>query len=309
MTSIGARAIGGPTPAREELLHTPDDEWLHLEHFDAVSPPARLIVVFVHGFSAYATPYRHVAQALCEVGCAVTLYDARGHGHSTGRRGYVARFADYAEDLERVVAIAQAAHPGLPFALIGHSQGGAVLLDYLLPERPQPQRPVPACAVLAAPMLEITVPIPWVKRIFSHVFGPLFPRVALGNGITGEMASRNDDVRRAIMRDPLIHHVGTYRWFSEATGTMRRLNFSAEKLNVPTLLMTAGSDRIVSPQAQDVFARRAPTALLEQRRYPALFHEVFLEPERDQLVDDMTAWIVSMTRGRYGDAATGMSGR
>ncbi|HEY4186107.1 MAG TPA: alpha/beta fold hydrolase, partial [Polyangia bacterium] len=107
MRADGGRTIGAPPPHREEVLETPDPggEWLHLEHF--APPPAappRLVVVFTHGFSPYATPYRHVAQALVEAGHAVTLYDVRGHGHSTGRRGHVEAFDDYVADLERVVA-------------------------------------------------------------------------------------------------------------------------------------------------------------------------------------------------------------
>jgi alpha-beta hydrolase superfamily lysophospholipase len=287
----GGRPIGGPPPQREALLHTPDDEWLHLEHFAPPTPP-RLVVVFTHGFSSYGAPYRHVAHALVEVGCAVTLYDARGHGHSTGRRGYVRDFSDYTDDLARVVARAREPFPGVPFALIGHSQGGAVTLDYVLSEAAE-DRPRPVCAVAATPMLQITVPIPWFKRVVDAAFGPLFPRVAIPNGITARMVSRNEDIRTAFARDPLVHHVATSAWFRTAEKAEKRLLVSAPTLSVPTLLLTAGHDLIVSPQAQDDFARAAPPHLLEQRRYPALYHEVFLEPERDEVIAEVVSWALA----------------
>jgi len=285
----GGRPIGSPPPQRETLLHTPDDEWLHLEHFAPATRP-RLVVVFTHGFSSYGAPFRHVAQALVEAGFAITLYDARGHGHSTGRRGYVRDFSDYTADLARVVARAREPFPGVPFALMGHSQGGAVTLDYLLAPA-SPERPLPVCAVAAAPMLEIVLPIPRVKRVVDAIFGPLFPRVAVPNGITGEMVSRNEDIRAAFARDPLVHHVATARWFRTAEQAERRIRAAAPKLSVPTLLLTAGQDRIVSAQAQDDFARAAPANLLEQRHYPALYHELFLEPERDQVIADVVDWL------------------
>jgi lysophospholipase len=284
----GGRPIGAPPPQREGLLHTPDDEWLHLEHFAPAGPP-RLVVVFTHGFSAYAAPFRHVAQALVEAGCAVMLYDVRGHGHSTGQRGYVRDFSDYSADLARVVARAREPYPGVPFALIGHSQGGAITLDYLLTATAE--RALPICAAVVAPMLEITVPIPWYKRIVDVVLGPLFPRVAVPNGITADMTSRNPGVRLAFLRDPLVHHVATSRWFRTADEAQKRILASAAKLSVPTLLLTAGADRIVSPEAQDRFARAAPVQLLEQRRYPALYHEMFMEPERDQVIADLVSWL------------------
>ena len=287
----GGRPIGGPPPQREDLLHTPDDEWLHLEHFVPAGAP-RAVVVFTHGFSSYGAPFRHLAHAFVESGCAVTLYDARGHGHSTGRRGYVRDFADYAADLALVAARARDLFPGIPFVLMGHSQGGAITLDYLLAGA-SADHPLPACAVAATPMLEITVPIPWYKRLVNAIFGPLFPRVQVPNGITAEMVSRNPDIRAAFPRDPLVHHVATSRWFQTAEAGERRILASASKLSVPTLLVTAGDDRIVSVPAQDAFARAAPAQLLEQRRYPELYHEVFMEPERDRVIADVVSWVVS----------------
>ncbi|HEX4509130.1 MAG TPA: alpha/beta hydrolase, partial [Burkholderiaceae bacterium] len=224
--------------------------------------------------------------------CAVTLYDARGHGHSTGQRGYVRQFSDYTDDLARVVTRAREPFPALPFALIGHSQGGTVTLDYLLGSSSS-ARPLPVCAVAAAPMLEITVPIPWYKRVVDAVLGPLFPRVPVPNGITGELASRNPDIRAAFDRDPLVHHVATARWFRTARQAEQRILAAAPTLSVPTLLLTAGQDRIVSIQAQDDFARAAPSHLLEQRRYPELYHDLFLEPERDQVIADVVSWVMA----------------
>lgn len=289
----GGRPIGVPPPQRDELLQTPDDEWLHLEHFVPAGAP-RAVVVFTHGFSSYGAPFRHVAQAFVEAGCAVTLYDARGHGHSTGRRGYVRDFADYGADLGRVVARARAPFPGVPFALIGHSQGGAITLDYLLAGA-SAEHPLPVCAVAAAPMLEIIVPIPWYKRVVNTVFGPLFPRVPVPNGITADMVSRNADIRAAFVRDPLVHHVATARWFRTAEQGERRILSLAPKLTVPTLLLTAGEDRIVSTRAQDDFAAAAPAQLLEHCRYPELYHEMFMEPERDRVIADVVSWVVART--------------
>src|SRR5205085_1160262 len=134
-----------------------------------------LVVVFVHGFSPYATPYRHVAGALVQAGFAVTMYDARGHGHSTGRRGHVEHFSDYTDDLEGVVALARARHPGTPFALVGHSMGGAVVLDYERLRATGPEEAKPLCVVAAAPMLEIALPVPFLKRALDTLFGPLVP--------------------------------------------------------------------------------------------------------------------------------------
>jgi alpha-beta hydrolase superfamily lysophospholipase len=291
---IAARPIGGPPPYREELWTTPDEQFLHLEHFLPRQGPPSGVVIFAHGFSAYATPYRHVAQALTEAQFAVTLYDARGHGHSTGRRGHVEHFGDYTEDLAQVVARARVGHMDVPVVLIGHSQGGAVVLDYLLTKASSP-RVMPTCAVVAAPMLEITLPISPLERAAEAAFGRLFPKLQVANGIRGELVTRNEDVRAAFPRDPLVHHVVTPNWFRESRIAQSRLRASAAALPVPTLFLTAGNDRIVSAEAQDRFVGAAPAGMATQRSYPTLMHEVFLEPERDQVITDMVDWVVAQT--------------
>lgn len=286
-TPLEAPPIGSPPPTSDGFLETPDGELLHVEHFIPQNRSPRLVAVFAHGFSAYAAPYRHVAQTLVEAGIAATLYDARGHGHSTGRRGHVERFSDYTADLARVVAQARAPYPDLAYALIGHSQGGAVVLDYLLSE--PAHRPL--CVVAAAPMLEIIVPVPWVERALNRVFGPLIPRCAFPNHIQAEMITRNLDVRKIFWRDPLVHHVATSRWLSEVQRAEARIKAGATKMNVPIFLATAGDDRIVSPRAEDDFRDAVPRGLVTQKTYQPLFHELFLEPERQQVLDDMMAWL------------------
>jgi alpha-beta hydrolase superfamily lysophospholipase len=55
-------------------------------------------------------------------------------------------------------------------------------------------------------------------------------------------------------------------------------------------MMLAGEDRIVSTEAALALAASAGSTV-EVRRYEALYHELFLEPERDQVIADIAAWI------------------
>jgi alpha-beta hydrolase superfamily lysophospholipase len=50
---------------------------------------------------------------------------------------------------------------------------------------------------------------------------------------------------------------------------------------VPTLLIYAGDDRLVAPRGSDAFAAAAAAggAPVTVARFPALYHEVFNEPE------------------------------
>jgi alpha-beta hydrolase superfamily lysophospholipase len=69
----------------------------------------------------------------------------------------------------------------------------------------------------------------------------------------------------------------------------------AGQWTVPTLLMFAGSDRCVAPRGSRAFAASAPPAVVQAREFPALFHEIFNEPEQDQVFAELAAWL--STRG------------
>jgi alpha-beta hydrolase superfamily lysophospholipase len=46
------------------------------------------------------------------------------------------------------------------------------------------------------------------------------------------------------------------------------------------LLLWAGADRCVAPAGSAAFAAAAPPGVLQHQAFPALYHEIFNEPER-----------------------------
>jgi alpha-beta hydrolase superfamily lysophospholipase len=276
-------------PDAEEALTTADGLRLHMERFSprGVAPAA---VVMVHGFSAHCGAFRHVASALAAGGFAVTAFDCRGHGRSEGRHGYVRRFSDYGDDLNLVLERVRRGSPGLPVAVVAHSQGATVALDYLL-------RGVGTfdALVAAAPYLALKMPVPLYKRLASPVLGALWPTLAMSNQIGPELVARNPDLWDEIRNDPLVRHVATPRWFNEVRATQARLRASAHLLKVPTLMLIAGDDRLVDAAISVAFARAAGAGV-ELRVYAELFHELYLEPERELVISDLIGWL----QGRFG---------
>jgi alpha-beta hydrolase superfamily lysophospholipase len=272
-------------PTRTERLAAAGVE-LHVEHFLPASP-ARLVLVTVHGYGAYCGIYRHVAGAMLTHGIAVTQFDCRGHGLSQGRRGHVERFDDFHADLGLVVRRARELSPEIPWALMGHSLGGAIVLDHVLRRRSDPQ---PDRLVAVAPWLELKLKVSMPKRAAAEVFSRLTPTLTMSNGLKGEDLSRSPEVVANFFRDPLVHHVATAGCVAAILRTQAALRTMAAELKVPTLFLVAGQDRIVSTDATLAFAQAAGK-IAEVQQYPALFHEMFLEPEREQVVNDIATWL------------------
>jgi alpha-beta hydrolase superfamily lysophospholipase len=274
-------------PDEQETLESEGCQ-LYLEHFTPAGTP-RLVLVMVHGFGAHCGLYRHVAASLKAKGVAVTGFDARGHGHSQGRRGHVDHFDDYHLDLSRVVQAARARSPETAWALMGHSMGGAVALDHVLRQRSQPQADR---LVLVAPWLELKMKVSMPKRAAAEVFARLKPTLSIANGLRAEDISRNPVVVAKFYDDPLLHHVATAGWFAGILRAQASMRASATQLRVSTLLVVAGQDRIVSTETALAFAQQAGE-VVTVHRYEALFHEMFLEPERDQVIGTIAGWLAN----------------
>jgi lysophospholipase len=272
-----------PSPPDHEQELAVEGGALHVEHFRPRTAPAGTIV-FVHGFDAHCGLYRALGASLAAQGYTAVLYDGRGHGRSTGRRGHIARFDQYGADLAAVTAHARATFPG-PLTALGHSQGGLVVLDAVDRGAVSPDR-----MILAAPWLGLSMPVPLFKRALSPVFARLWPTLTMGNGLRATDISRNPVLEEIRAHDPLIHHVATARWFEEVLRTQLRIRTTPPALRLPTLVLVAGQDRIVSGDATLAFIQTAGPAVAV-RRYQAAFHDLFIEPEQDQVLADILAWL------------------
>jgi lysophospholipase len=274
-------------PDLESTLARPDLA-LHLEYYRPGGQP-RLALVMVHGFSAHCGLYRHVGAALAAHGIAVTQFDCRGHGRSQGRRGHVDDFGQYLDDLAAVVSWARQQAPALPWALLGHSLGGAIALAYALD---QGHNDKPGRLVLLAPWLKLRMRLPAAKRLAAPVAARLVPTLTMPNGLRAEDVSRNPLVLANFDKDPLVHHVASAGWFLTTLRAQAHVRTQAQHLKVPTLMMLAGDDRIVANETNLAFAQAAGDIVVV-KTYDGLFHEMFLEPESAIVIQDVRDWLAA----------------
>ena len=275
-------------------LTTEDGLALHVREWPApAATPARGTVLIVHGLGEHIGRYEHVAQTLNRAGWRVAGHDQRGHGASQGARGQLAHADALLHDLARVVDAVRAARPG-PLVLLGHSLGGLVAarfvaggIDPSADERGW-HREVDAL-VLSSPALNAGMSS--AQRLLLAATAPLTPNLAVGNGLKAEWLSRDPAVVQAYRDDPLVHDRITPRLaqFIVDAGTL--VQERAPRWTVPTLLLYAGADRCVVPAGSARFASNAPQGVVAARVWPALLHEIFNEPERDEVLAVLVDWL------------------
>ncbi len=247
--------------------------------------PLTGVVVIAHGFAEHTGRYAAVARRLIAEGIAVRAADHRGHGLSEGKRTSVIRFSDYVDDLATVIAQARARWPSQRLVLLGHSLGGLIALD--LAVRPR--------AGLDGLALSAPAACPGEVSRFALGMGRVLSRVAPNTGVLRlplDRISRDPGVVEAYNADPLVFPTPIRaRLGAEMLDAMGRVEAGLPVLRTPLLVMQGTADGLVDPGCGPHVYDRAGSADKTLKMYEGLWHEIFNEPERDHVLDDLTTWL------------------
>jgi lysophospholipase len=103
--------------------------------------------------------------------------------------------------------------------------------------------------------------------------------------------SRDPKVPAAYVADPLVSTTVSARWFTQVIAAQRETLARASALRVPALVMQSGNDRLADPAATRSWVASAPTELVDYVEWAGLYHEMFNEPEKEQVFARMEAWL------------------
>jgi lysophospholipase len=268
----------------EETITAGDGLRLYLRRHEAIG--ARGEVVIVHGFGEHSGRYGGLTEHLLANGFAVTAYDQRGHGLSDGLPGHVEVFDDYESDLDKVITLTRGRAGGRPMFIIGHSMGGLVTLRYLARKSA-----AITGAIISAPLIAIAVPVPAHKRLIARLGARLAPRLRLRNAINPADLSRDAEVGRAYAADPHVNRKVSTKWFAEAVRAMAEVKGMAGAIRTPVFVMHGTKDRLASVQATKALFERIGSRDKELAIYEGYYHELFNEPEKQELFERATLWL------------------
>jgi lysophospholipase len=309
---------GYPVPGHGKVWFatTRDRAQLRFASWRPTVRPVRGTVVLVQGRAEFIERYSETIADLRRRGFHVLAFDWRGQGGSQrfvgrGRKGHVGWLRHYEDDLALAMVQMREALPG-PYFVLAHSMGAAVCLDAARRDA------LPVSRLVAlAPMLGLTIidRPDSARRLASFLFwlglGKAFvpgggdTAIATkpfdGNRLSGDQAryERNSALsaaaRHLSIGDPTIG------WVRAAFQLMARLNApsAAREVRVPTLVIAAGQDPVVSTPAIERFAARLKTgaALV----LPSARHEILME--RDDIRASFWAAFDAFVPGEDNDAA------
>jgi len=248
----------------------------------------RGILAIVHGLGGHSGLYKTIVEYLLPREYAVYALDLRGHGRSSGQRGYINTWTEFRDDLQAFLKLIQQQQPGYPIFLLGHSLGGVIALDYTL-HYVKDQSTLAGVIGFSPSIGQVGVPLSRV--VLGKLFSRVWPRFSLHIGLDFSAGSRNQKMLDSYTQDKLRHTLATARLSTEFFATVDWIHTHAEKWQVPLLILHGGADRIALPAGSQMFYEKVNYPDKLRIEYPGAYHNLHDDINCVEVITDLVDWM------------------
>jgi alpha-beta hydrolase superfamily lysophospholipase len=274
---------------QEGSIVTPGGEALYSEFYRPYPevPPLGTIVL-VHGLGEHLGRYQHVFEDLTAKGYQVLAFDLRGHGRSTGKRGHVRTFLEYAEDLHAVVK--QARKDPYPVFLLAHSMGALIVLQYIMQGSYDSKNPnLQGCVLIGIP-IKPTIEASNVKQMSALFLKKLGVVLSFANEVDPRYLSRDERIGQAYQKDVLVTRTVTSTWFAAFLEAIQDVTQNVREVDIPILFLHGGDDRIAHPDGSRVIFQSYPFEQKQLHIYEGCYHELLNEDCHQGILEEIHHW-------------------
>jgi alpha-beta hydrolase superfamily lysophospholipase len=280
-------AIAGRDISHEEFTFQGTGELqLFGQSWRPVGEEPRAALIVVHGLRDHSSRYGELAEHLVAQGFAVHAFDLRGHGRSAGVRVHIDSFDEYLTDLGLFLERVRQREPGRPVFLFGHSMGGAIVTLFTLEKKPEIKG-----MVLSAPALKPGADVSKALIATTKVIGGVLPNLKVLE-LDPKQFSRDPAVVKENETDPLIFQEGgPARTASRLLAALNQISERMEEVSTPVLVMHGTADTVTDPEGSKALVKSARSTDKTLKLYEGLFHDLLHEPEKAQVLGDVTRWL------------------
>jgi len=247
----------------------------------------KALLILVHDVGDHSGRYNHVINYFANHGYAIATYDQRGHGLSDGRRGDIDRFGRWVEDLHTFVwETRHEIPPGTPVVLGAMSVGGLIALNYAIAYADYIDG-----LIIISPAIEPVLEISKWKRWVGEKLVSLMPRLSITMEFDPESLSRDEQVVRDYLEDPLVFQnfsLRTGKYILDAASVVMPLAF---RIRHPIMMIHAKEDKICSSEATRTFFERIVEPRKKLILYEGSFHEPLNDLVRGEAFEHMRQWL------------------
>lgn len=260
---------------------------------------ARGALLVVHGLGEHSGRYQELVKHAHELHLNVHVMDLRGHGRSKGTRGHFQDITEHHQDLDAWIAhlvTTGKLTDKIPCVLLGHSLGGLIALTYAARYTPRTLAPSLSGLVLSNPCLGLHWnPLLMVQAQAAKNVPAFLRSIQVPNGIDVKHLSHDKDEVEKYLEDPLVHRWITPAAFLAIEDAIAGLNKIYPSLDLPTVFMLSGKDKVVNSAAAQAIANKLTIAhpgRVEVKLFHSFFHEPFHELKRERAFLELKKWIL-----------------
>lgn len=246
----------------------------------------RAVLLVIHGINEHSGRYARFAADLNRQGYAVYGMDLRGHGKSNGERAWIASFDIFLDDIQILLDHVAHQQPEKPLFLLGHSMGGLIIAWLAITRQPQVSG-----LIFSGPAILVGGKVFPILRRLAAFFSLVWPKLRLVR-IGCRFISRDPQVVEDFKNDPLVFH-GRFpvRTGAEILRVAKQVQQRLAEIRLPFLVMHGTGDIVADANGSRLLYARASSADKTLQLYDGLYHEILSEPEREQVLNDLLAWL------------------
>ena len=249
--------------------------------------PSRKALLLFHGGHEHSARWQGVVDAVALDDVAIFAWDARGYGRSPGVRGGAESLSALVQDVDAFVThvIAEYGIGREDMVVMAHSLGAVIVTAWVHDYAP-PIRGL----ILATPAFRVKLYVPFavpLLRLRQAVLGPGFVR----SYVKARLLTHDRAEAERYGRDEYIFRQIAVNMLLDLHDTSTRLLADAGAIHVPTLMLSAGEDWVVSLAAQRRFMRGLSSRVKAMQVYPGFFHAIFHEHDRQQPIATASEFI------------------
>lgn len=254
-----------------------------------VTKQERAVLVYLHGIEGHSLWIGETAQFLQQQGISVHAMDRRGSGMSKETRGDLTDYKQLIDDCETVLQSLHSKSRKAPLFLMANCWGAKVAA--VLCARNQKIAHMLAGLILSSPAITVKVDLPFSKKVLiamrfftgnlSPIEIPLNPEDFTDNPIYLEFI-RNDQLR---LKE------ATSRFFVNSQILTMLSAKAANKIELPTLIVQAGTDSIVEQRGVQNWFERLASNDKEIKVFDGIYHSLDFHDEPHEYRRTLLDWL------------------